>query len=260
MSDRTSSAAPPALRGARAAFTFLSRLPVGGFPYCSADWRWAPAHFPLVGAAVGGLSCGVYWLAAPLGGFMAAVLALAASMLATGAFHEDGLADSADALGTSGDRQRLLEILKDSRIGTYGALALLTSTLLRVGAMAELGRERVFALVLVHCLARVGPVWLLATEPYVSLGSSKGAHVATGVTQAGVALSYGVFALGLTLALGWLSAPAALGLALACVLVTLASARYFRARLGGVSGDLLGASEQVTEIALWLVLCAIWAR
>src|SRR5690606_31915762 len=67
MSDRASSAAPPALRGARAAFTFLSRLPVGGFPYCSADWRWAPAHFPLVGAAVGGLSCGVYWLAAPLG-------------------------------------------------------------------------------------------------------------------------------------------------------------------------------------------------
>ena len=120
---------PPQLRGIRAAFVFMTRLPLGGFPYRAADWRWANAYFPLVGMVVGALASATWLLCAPLGTWPAALAAVTASVLVTGAFHEDGLADSADALGGGIDeRERVLEILKDSRLGTYGTTALVLLT------------------------------------------------------------------------------------------------------------------------------------
>jgi adenosylcobinamide-GDP ribazoletransferase len=250
---------PPPLRGARAAFAFLSRIPVGGFPYRASDWRWAPAHFPLVGLAVGALSAALFVLAYPLGAHIAALLALALSMALTGALHEDGLADSADALGGASERERVLAILKDSRIGTYGALALVLSVALRASAMGQLQPAMASAIVLVHCLARVGPVWLLATQPYVSSAnsSSKGAiFEGTGLVQALLASLYGLISLAICSVAGWLRVPAALLLLAALILTTALLARYFRARVGGITGDLLGANEQIAELACWLVLAA----
>jgi adenosylcobinamide-GDP ribazoletransferase len=252
---------PPALRGARAAFAFLSRIPVGGFPYRPLDWRWAPAHFPLVGAVVGALSALVFALSYPLGAWLAAVLALTASIVLTGAFHEDGLADSADALGGADDRETVLSIMKDSRIGTYGALALGLSLALRIAAIGQLQPRAAVCLVLVHCLARIGPVWLLATQTYVSSqNASKGSVVAsTGVAQASVATLYGLLSLLICSGAGWISPSAAAVLLGSLLVSTLLLARYFAARLGGVTGDLLGASEQLGELVAWVALAATMA-
>jgi adenosylcobinamide-GDP ribazoletransferase len=236
---------------------FFSRLPVGGFPYAASDWHWAPAHLPLVGAVVGGACAGVFvagaWLGlAPL---LTAGCVLVTSIALTGALHEDGLADSSDALGATRDRQRALEIMKDSRIGTYGALALLLSLLLRAAAIAALSRGAWFALVYVHVWARVAPTCLLWSEPYVNRPDAKSQglfqtrplHVAT-------AVGWGVVAAAVGIAAGGLTTRAALGAALASLLTALLLGREFRRRIGGVTGDLLGAAEQTAEVACWLVL------
>lgn len=258
---REARALPPALRGIRAAFVFLSRVPVGGFPYGARDWSWAPAHFPLVGAAVGAASSLIYWLAGALsfGRLLGASLAVATSIWITGAFHEDGLADSADALGGShGNRQRALEIMKDSRIGTYGATALMLSLLVRVLAIAELDPSAWFACVYVHAVARVGPVWLMRTEPYVSnpATSKRPASFDTRRVHLATATGWGALFTALAMHTGewrWLT-PLVVTAALA--LVTTLCARAFRRAVGGVTGDLLGGAEQICEITAWLALLA----
>ncbi|HWL86801.1 MAG TPA: adenosylcobinamide-GDP ribazoletransferase, partial [Polyangiaceae bacterium] len=135
------------IRGVRAAVTVLTRLPVGGFPYSDAEWRWSAAYFPLVGGALGVVLGGVWLLSVRAGFVVAAVIAVAASLLLTGAMHEDGLADTADALGGAADRERVLAILKDSRIGAFGSAALTVALLLRVALLARLGASAPIALV-----------------------------------------------------------------------------------------------------------------
>ena len=166
-----------ALRGARAAFAFLTRIPVGGYPYANAEWGWAPAYFPLVGLVLGVLLAGLHRLLWPLGSLADAAFVVAASLLLTGALHEDGLADTSDALGGAWDRERVLEILKDSRVGTFGACALLVSIVVRVVLLARLGRDARWALVLVGCAARVGPVWQMVALPYVTRIAAKSREV-----------------------------------------------------------------------------------
>jgi adenosylcobinamide-GDP ribazoletransferase len=252
---------PAPLRGARAAFVFFTRLPVGGFPYRASDWHWAPAHLPLVGAVVGGLSAAVFGLGAwlGLGPLSRACLTVSASVWLTGALHEDGLADSADGLGGShGDRRRALEIMKDSRIGTFGAAALTLSLLVRSAAGAELAPAAWFAIVHVHVWARVVPVWLLCTEAYVNdradakgqgLFQTRAIHVLVALGWCGIAAT---FAIGLR----WLTWPAIAAGALAPLALTPLLARHFRRRMGGVTGDLLGAAEQLAEIAAWVAISA----
>lgn len=251
-----------AVRGMRAAFVFLSRIPLGGFPYSSAAWHWAPAHFPLVGLVVGALSGGAYLVLSPVDRFVAAVVAVGVSVWLTGAFHEDGLADSADALGGSHGNERLFEILKDSRIGTYGAVALLLSLLLRVAALAALGVGSLTTgltvmavLVFVHALARTGPVWLIATMQYVAAGPAKGTAVSSaGVVQALVATGWTLAASLALLSVGAVSVgQLALALAVAAA-VTALLGRAFQRRAGGITGDFLGATEQAIECSALLAL------
>jgi adenosylcobinamide-GDP ribazoletransferase len=239
------------VRGARAAFVFLTRLPVGGFPYTEEEWRWSVAHFPLVGAVLGVLLGLVDRALQPLGEFPAALGAIGASLLLTGAFHEDGLADTSDALGGAHDRDRIFVILKDSRIGAFGACALVVSIVGRAALVARLGREGAWALTIVGAVARVGPIWQLATLPYVTpdaVARSPGVARA-GVVQAVVGTS---FALAVTLVLAALrhvtvSRGAAVFAAVA-VVALLSGWRYAR-RAGGVTGDFLGATEQLGELA-----------
>lgn len=250
-----------ALRSVRAAFVFLSRIPVGGFPYDATEWRWAPAHFPAVGLVIGSLG-GATLLAtsSSLGSRLAAVFALLVTIAATGAFHEDGLADSADALGGAHGTKKILEILKDSRIGTYGASALLFSVLLRCECLAQLpAAEGAIALVLAHCLARVGPVWLLGTLPYVSDGPiAKGSSVAAARSpQACVATGWGVLCAAGAASLGGgfhMLAPACV---LALVLLVPLLGRYFVKRAGGITGDFLGAAEQLGECVVLALSVAL---
>jgi adenosylcobinamide-GDP ribazoletransferase len=242
----------------RAAFVFLTRLPVGGFPYEKEHFAWAPAHFPLVGVVVGALSAGLLWILQPLGPWVAASFALLGSVYATGAFHEDGLADTADALGGAHSSKKIHDILKDSRIGTYGACAVVLSLLLRCALLAELQISGLsLALVCwmaVHGLSRVGPVMLMAVLPYVAGEGAKGSVVAQGGqrSRAVVACLWGGLIL---LGAALLRIPASVLVAWcgALLLVTFLAGRTFLRRAGGYTGDFLGATEQVTEISLLAV-------
>lgn len=249
------------LRGARAAFVFMTRIPVGGFPYSDADWRWAPAHFPLVGIVVGGCCALGSAVLASVDATVAALFAVAVGVLLTGAFHEDGLADTADALGGSHGGKDLLEILKDSRIGTYGAVALMLALGLRVACLVALGVAAPVALLLSHVFARTGPVWLIAGLPYVTGSTAKGSAFAeAGWFQAFVATIWPLVVAVLVVALGGVGWGAVAVAAWVSALATLLLGVHFRARAGGITGDFLGATEQVVEgLVLLSVLFVIRA-
>jgi adenosylcobinamide-GDP ribazoletransferase len=244
------------LRGLRAAFVFLTRVPVGGTDYRREDWIWAAAHAPFVGLAVGAVLGGLDRLLLPLGPLPAAMLVLGASLLITGAFHEDGLADTSDALGGAHDRSRVLEILKDSRIGAFGAAALAISIGGRAALVAQLGAGAAWALPLVGCAARVGPIWLLALLPYVSASArAKSGDVAgAGPAQAIVATGWCVATLSAALAAGLLAPARAGALVVAMAIVALATGLRYKQRIGGITGDFLGATEQIGELAAFAVL------
>jgi len=242
------------VRAVRAAIVFLTRIPAGGFPYREAEWRWAPAWFPLVGAGVGALAGGAAWLGAGAGPLVAAALAVITVLLVTGAFHEDGLADTADALGGAYERDKLFAILKDSRIGSFGAAALTMALVLRVALLARLGEAAPLALVLVGAASRVPPVWLMAALPYVTAGeASRSRPVARGGPAQAVVATL-VAALVLVAAHRALSPVAVLAMVAVNLAVALLAGWRFHVRAGGITGDFLGATQQVCECALLLAL------
>jgi adenosylcobinamide-GDP ribazoletransferase len=238
------------LRALRAAFVFLTRVPVGGFPYEPAEWRWAPAFFPIVGAVVGAITAGALQALRPLGALAAALVALGTSLLVTGAFHEDGLADTADALGGGYDRERVFAILKDSRIGAFGASALVVSIAGRAALLAHAEARAIWGLVFVGALARAAPIWQMAALPYATPDAAK----SRAVTQAGAAQAIVASAWPLLIG-GWLGLSGRLeawrigGVLLATTVVTALTGWRYLIRAGGVTGDFLGATEQLCEIA-----------
>jgi adenosylcobinamide-GDP ribazoletransferase len=234
------------------AVQFLTRLPVPRLASFEPEWPVRAARFfPLVGQLVALLVGGV-WLAAGRlwGAPVGAVLAVGAGVLITGGFHEDGLADTADGLGGGTTPARRLEIMKDSRIGSFGALALVVGLLARVAALASLSPwAGVVALVVAHGAARAVAVVAMAATPYVGDVTgmkARPAGVRPTPAEAGFALIWGVAPLAL---LPWPQALVGAALALAGALAVTLSARRL---IGGHTGDVLGAVEQVCEAALLL--------
>jgi adenosylcobinamide-GDP ribazoletransferase len=244
------------LRGTRSAFAVLTRIPVGGFPYSDLEQRWAGAHFPLVGAVVGAVSALVWGACLRAGYAVAAVVAVVASIAVTGALHEDGLADTVDALGGGTSRERVFAILKDPAVGAFGVCAIVLSLVLRCALLARLASRAPVALVFVGGASRFGALALIVALPYVTPAAlAKNRSVAAASTvQLGVAaawvllLGIGARALG-HLSLAELGAPAVLG-----ALVVALSGSYFRARVGGITGDFLGATQQLCECAMLLAM------
>ena len=239
----------------RVALLFCTRLPIPDpAPVIGADIARAGWAFPVAGAIVGLFAASVYWLAglADLPSLPAAGLTVAATLIVTGCLHEDGLADVADAFGGH-TRERRLEIMRDSRVGTYGACALSMSLLLRTAALASIAAPAVAAPVLIaaHTAARAGmPLFMGLVPPARVDGLSAGVGRPLPMSIAAAVL-LGVIAL--FVALG----PAA-GF---CAIVLLAAALALLAWLcirqfGGQTGDVLGAVEQLGEIAILLVAAA----
>lgn len=229
----------------RHAWAFLTRLPGGAHPADERELGASVPWFPAVGAVIG-LLLGLVWLGlgelvSPL---TAATVTILVGVVVTGAFHEDGLADTADSLGGYTPERRL-EIMKDSRVGTFGALALVFSVLIRVVALAALEPvEGLVALVMAHAVGRSIATVVMVTTPAASargLGQSYTAHlpkpavIAIGVIVAGCSVVGGPAGV-----VGYL-----LALAGAVFLVQLARKAY-----GGTTGDVLGAVEQVGEMAV----------
>lgn len=243
------------MRSLIAAFRFLTRVPMPGPDTRLEDLAPAVGWFPLVGAAVGLATAGTFELARhawpPM---VAAVLAVAFGLMLTGGFHEDGLTDAIDGLGGGGpNRERVLTIMKDSRIGAYGAMGLWCALSLRAAVLVALGREALWALPLAMVWGRWSIPVVLRLLPPISEGLAKEVHrnqdavplvMASVLAVAGTALAY---VLGHHRAL-WL-APAALATALLW-------AWRLKHRLGGQSGDLLGACAMLAEAACLLAWLA----
>ncbi len=243
-------------RGMRAATTLLTRAPVGGFPYSDLEWRWAGAHLPAVGALLGVFYGGVWLASLRAGPLVAAAVVTLASLVATGAIHEDGLADTADALGGGRTRERVLAILKDSRIGAFGSAALTMALVLRVALIARLGPHAPLALVFTGAASRLAPVWLMAALPYVTDPgvARSGAIVAAGRAQGLAAAGWVALITGAIGIQRGFSVLELAGVWAVAVVVALACGRVFRARVGGITGDFLGAAQQVGECAMLLAL------
>ena len=236
------------------AVMLLTRLPAGRMAQAPAVGAavWA---FPLAGALVGGIAAAVLAgaLAVGVAPPLAAGLALAASVLATGGLHEDGLADCADGFGGGRDRARKLEIMRDSRIGSYGGLALILSLGLRWQALAILAAHNpklaACALIALAISSRAGLSFALLWMP---AARSDG----MGKSAAGTTLGHALVGLALVIiGLAALVGPQATVLVLTTqIVVQLIFARLALRQIGGQSGDVLGAMQQLAEVAGWLVL------
>ncbi len=240
------------------AVQFLTRLPTPQLEGFQPDWIGrSTRYFPLVGQVVGLISALVFLGAGRLwGGTTAAILAVGAGVLVTGGFHEDGLADTADGLGGGSTPARRLEIMKDSRIGTYGVLALGLVTALRVAALAGASPLRgALALLAAHGAGRAVAVVVMATQPYVGEAASAKAGAspqrASGF-NAGVAVLLALWPFAL---FDWRAGALGLGFGVALAIAVTVQARRL---IGGRTGDVLGAVEQVVEVGVLLgVTCVL---
>jgi adenosylcobinamide-GDP ribazoletransferase len=231
------------------------RLPRSA-PVDSRDVARASWAFPVAGAAVGGGGALVYVaaLAMRLPSTLAAAFALLATLVITGCLHEDGLADTADGFGGGRDSAHRLEIMRDSRLGTYGACALMMSLLLRWAALAAIASPLLVAasLVSAHVSARAALPGFMRFVPPARLDGLSALAGQPALRSAGLAVLLGVLTLGI--ALGPLAAT--FGLVLAT------SAGLFMAwlsvrQIGGQTGDVLGALEQIIEVVILLMALAM---
>jgi adenosylcobinamide-GDP ribazoletransferase len=241
------------VNGFLGAVSFLTRVPTGTGARRPEELAASVPWFPVVGAGVGLAVAAVYagagQLLPPL---PAASLAVVAGICLTGAFHEDGLGDTADAFGGHHDRDGTVRILKDPRLGTFGVLAVAASLLLRAGAVAALAPAAALAaLPAAHALSRAAAVAAMTALPAAGdtgLGASYALALSRRRALAGAAAGLGI-------ALALLGLPALVAAA-AAALATLALGRLATRRVGGVTGDVLGAVQQLGEILVLLVAAA----
>jgi adenosylcobinamide-GDP ribazoletransferase len=235
------------------------------------DAAWLPqsmSYLPVVGMVVGLGSALAFWVFAQLlPGNLAVLAAIVVGLLMTGALHEDGLADTCDALGAGGSQERMLAIMQDSRLGTYGVLGLVAMLLARFLSLDWLPAPWVmFALVVAHTWSRIGPLALMASLAHVRRTGPSKARAATtdvGWRAVVIGIAWGLLLLLACLAIlmfaghpWWIVAPlcagAGLGL-LASVLAGIWAAQH----LGGYTGDTLGAAQQCGELVCYLTMVAI---
>jgi adenosylcobinamide-GDP ribazoletransferase len=244
------------LHDLKIAALFLTRLPVRPErPVAMPDLARAVHLFPVVGAAVGAVGGLGYLVASLLGlpSLPASIVAVAAMVLATGALHEDGLADTADGLAAGADRARALEIMRDSRIGSYGTIALVLVLMARLTALASFWDPLHVAAILIAAGAasRAAMPLVMRLQPSArgqglaaAAGRPEARHVALGCGLA-VAIALVCLPAGTALvALAWLA------------LAATATAAFLGRRLGGCTGDTLGAVQQIGEVAFLLAVVA----
>jgi adenosylcobinamide-GDP ribazoletransferase len=241
-----------------AALRYFTRLPVPSWVgHSEEQLDQAARYLPLVGVIVGAIGALVSVAAAWGWPMPLAILAgMAATLLITGAFHEDGLADAVDGFGGGSDRSRVLEIMKDSRIGSFGAIGITLMLLAKFSALQQIGawnglRMLGFALIAGHALSRLAPTTLMFALTYVREDdSAKSRPLAGGLSVAELSVAV-VSGLAPCLLLWSSKVWLALGLTTA---VTVIAALYFVRRIGGYTGDCLGATQQIAELAFYVGL------
>ena len=252
MSERDASLATPG--DIAAAVALLTRLPTPPASRDGAQTAWA---WPVVGAIVGTLALCVALLADAFGlpPFVAAGLALAVLVLATGALHEDGLADSADGLWGGGDPERRLKIMKDSRIGSYGVIALILSLGLRWFALAELIAAGLWHAAAIIPAAMASRTAMAGVMAYLPPAREEGMSFLTGRPGKRTVLLGAAIAL--VTGIAFLRLSEVLLAAVAVCAVAFGIAELARRKLNGQTGDILGATQQTTEIVVLMTALAI---
>ncbi len=243
------------LRRFAIAVQFLTRIPVGSPRFGEGDLRAATGAFPLVGLLVAAIVIGVRWLAGlALPDTASTVLALAAGAVVTGAFHEDGFADTFDGLWGGRTPEDRLRIMRDSRLGTYGVLALIILVATRIALLAPLevvdfARAVAAGAVLGRASSLPLMRWMqMAPDSSATLaGRPSGSSLAIGAITviATLGVTFGVWA--------WLPLVVA-------ALVSLGCAAVIRSKLGGINGDVLGATNQLVEVVVIACATALAAR
>lgn len=233
------------------ALMFFTRLPIPGWvKYSEAGLNHASRYFSLVGLLVGGIGAATWWLAqlvwTPQ---LAILLSMVATILVTGAFHEDGFADSCDAFGGGWSKEQVLRIMKDSRLGTFGVVGIGLLLALKFFALTTIQAE-VLPLVIIagHSLSRFASVTVIYSQQYVrdDVGS-KAKPLAERISLGELSLSglFGLLPLAFLLPRFWL-------FLLPVFVARWLMGRYFIKRIGGYTGDCLGAVQQVTEVVFYL--------
>jgi adenosylcobinamide-GDP ribazoletransferase len=244
-----------------AAVMFLTRVPVGNArEFRLEDLASSAIYFPVVGALVGLTGGIVLLMSYAVPSFVAVLICMLVTLCITGGLHEDGLADCADGLVGGQDPQRRLEIMKDSRIGAYGALALwfsLTAKLVLIQSLLAVSVvTAVLSVVVAHSLGRASTVALLAGLPYVRKEESKSSPFGNKITPTQLTIGL-VFPFILSVALlhlhGLVCLVAASAVALACGF-------HFKRKIGGITGDCLGATNQLVELSTYLSLVVLQPR
>lgn len=238
------------------AFQFMTRVPIRSKDLDPTRLSRAAAWFPVVGLLVGSVAACAYMLVVVhFGRALAALIGVVLTVIITGGLHEDGLADCADAFGGGWTREDRLRIMKDSRIGSFGAIALILSLGSRILLLATMpAGEVVRSLISAHVLARCTPLPLGALLEPARGSEGQGGRVAG-------ATSWFTAAFGIAMALAlvsWLLRASAWQPILAVAIVTAASAWFYHRRLGGITGDCMGATIQLSEIAVYV--CGAWVR
>lgn len=244
-----------------AALRFFTRLPVPAWVGHSQDQlNHAARYFPLVGIMIGAIGAGVtavlgWWLPPSL----AILLGMAATLLATGAFHEDGFADSCDGFGGGWSQAQVLTIMKDSRIGSYGAIGMTMMLLAKFTALGEiyaafgLGKLAA-ALIAAHALSRFASTVLIYALDYVREDASSKSKPLAQRMGRGELLTAAVFGFAPCILM---PQPQVWVTLVVVAFVTAGAARYFVKRIGGYTGDCLGATQQVAELTFYMgLLCA----
>lgn len=242
------------MSGLSGAISLLTRVPVRPHAESASELARSVPWFPVVGAGIGAVAATLYVAASTiLPPLVAATLAATAGALVTGAIHEDGLGDVADAFAGGHTKERRLEILDDPRHGTFGVLALISSFLVRVGAIATLDGWTALALIpAAHALSRAAVIVLMRRQP-LARSSGLGAGYAAAVTRGGEAVGVGIAIALCALLIGKWSLPA---VAL-CGAATSGVGVLARVKFGGIGGDVLGATQQIAEIAVLLLGVAV---
>lgn len=237
------------------ALVLLTRLPMPRLPsHVFARQSYAAWAFPLVGLIIGAIACLTGWILNVLNQppAISAAIVLALLIITTGAMHEDGLADTADGLWGGFTRERRLEIMKDSHIGTYGVLALILSQLLRWGLFTALITTGAFLALI------AAAIWSRALMPIMmaALPNARGSGLSHGVGAPTTKTCIGgvLVALGIN---GLLIGSTALLPSTVAVLMAVGLALIAKAKIGGQTGDVLGATQQVAEISFLMTVLAV---
>lgn len=239
------------------ALMFFTRIPVpGSIPYSKELLNKALRFFPLVGGIVGGIGAGILWLGMLIFPFpLALLLSMVVTIFITGAFHEDGFADFCDGYGGGITKERILEIMKDSRLGTYGTIGLIGILSVKFATLIQIASPHIFLiLVTSHIFSRFIPVVLVYTTPYIREDAlSKAKPIGNQTTTISVIIAM-VTAIIPLVFINW---KIVVGLVLISTMVLLLFRAYIMKRTGGYSGDVLGALQQLVEVAIYMVVLAL---